>query len=71
MMHTASQWEKIECKGMIPPGCFGHTTVKISKSKVVLFGGAEGTEGKFVMMENTYVYDIAKLEWSKLQGIFV
>jgi protein phosphatase len=40
----------------------------VSKSKVILFGGATGDTGRYVITGDTYALDIIGNKWSKLDG---
>lgn len=40
----------------------------VSKSKVILFGGATGDTGKYIITGDTYALDIIGNKWSKLDG---
>jgi hypothetical protein len=42
----------------------------VSKSKVVLFGGATGDTGKYIITGDTYTLDLISFKWTKLEGIF-
>ncbi len=44
-----------------------HTTI-VSKSKVVLFGGATGDTGKYIITGDTYTLDLISFKWTKLEG---
>lgn len=52
----------------MPLSRFGHTITKISKSKVILFGGATGDTGKYVITGDTYSYDMIHSKWEKLEA---
>ena len=60
--------EAIEGKGEVPEPRFGHTIIKVSKEKVVLFGGACGDTGRFGMTGETYLLNVVNMTWKKLQG---
>ena len=56
----------------MPLARFGHTITQVSKSKVILFGGATGDTGRYVITGDTYALDIIGNKWSKLEGnIFI
>lgn len=38
----------------------------VSKTKAVLFGGAIGDSGKFVITNETYLFDFESKRWKKL-----
>jgi len=57
----------LEVFGDIPQARFGHTITIVSKSKVVLFGGATGDTGKYSMTGETFLYNILNKTWQKLQ----
>lgn len=40
----------------------------VSKSKVVLFGGATGDTGKYIITGDTYTFDLISNKWTKLEG---
>ena len=40
----------------------------VSKSKVILFGGATGDTGKYIITGDTYCLDLISNKWSKLEG---
>ena len=42
----------------------------VSKSKVILFGGATGDTGKYIITGDTYGLDLIGNKWSKLDGKF-
>ena len=60
--------EDLEVYGDIPQARFGHTITLVSKTKVVLFGGATGDTGKYSMTGETYLFNILTKTWSKLNG---
>lgn len=41
-----------------PSARFGHTITLISKTKSILFGGALGDSGKFLITNETFLYDL-------------
>ena len=43
----------------------------VSKSKVVLFGGATGDTGKYIITGDTYALDLINYKWTKLEGIAI
>mmetsp|Transcript_29963 Transcript_29963/g.22228 ORF Transcript_29963/g.22228 Transcript_29963/m.22228 type:complete len:121 (+) Transcript_29963:15-377(+) len=59
---------KVEVFGEVPLARFGHTLTQVSKSKVVLFGGATGDTGKFSITGDTYTLDLISFKWTKLDG---
>ena len=62
-----NKWEKIKVEGGPLPS-FGHTATTIHKTKVILFGGAAGEAGKYNMTGETYLYNIPKTQWIKIEG---
>ena len=66
-MNMAQVVEGLEVNGEIPQARFGHTITIVSKSKVVLFGGATGDTGKYSMTGETFMYNIVNKTWQKLQ----
>lgn len=70
---------KVEVFGEVPLARFGHTITQgntdslfdldlVSKSKVVLFGGATGDTGKYIITGDTYTLDLISFKWTKLEG---
>ena len=62
------QGEELDTYGDIPMARFGHTITLVSKTKVVLFGGATGDTGKYSMTGETFLFNILTKTWSKLNG---
>ena len=60
--------EELDVYGEIPQARFGHTITLVSKTKVVLFGGATGDTGKYSMTGETYLFNILTKTWQKLNG---
>lgn len=72
--------QKVEVFGEVPLARFGHTitqgttspppplTFIVSKSKVILFGGATGDTGKYIITGDTYALDLISYKWTKLEG---
>lgn len=58
--------ESLEVYGDVPQARFGHTITLVSNSKVVLFGGATGDTGKYIMTGDTYLFNILTKGWTKL-----
>jgi protein phosphatase len=61
--------QKIETTGSIPQARFGHTVTAISKTKVILFGGAIGDTGKYSITGETFCFDIVSHYWSKIDRV--
>ena len=62
-------WEPLDYTGSLPPASFGHTLAQISKTRILLFGGAIGNPGNYKMTNNAYVYNLFKSSWNILYGI--
>ena len=62
------KYEKVDTFGEVPLARFGHTITQVSKTKVILFGGATGDTGKYVITGDTYTLDLLQFKWSKLEG---
>ena len=45
--------------------------VPVSKSKIVIFGGATGDTGKYIITGDTYALDLISSKWSKLEGKYL
>ena len=58
--------ENLDASGDIPQSRFGHTITVVSNHKVVLFGGAIGDIGKYSMTGDTYIFNVPKRCWIKL-----
>ena len=65
--------EKIKTFGDIPSPRFRHTFTMVSPSKAVLFGGAVSVAGsstfnpgKFVITNETFLYDFVTSKWKKI-----
>ncbi|EAR82584.2 serine/threonine-protein phosphatase (macronuclear) [Tetrahymena thermophila SB210] len=67
MTELSTQLMKIQGGGDTPAPRFGHTLTLISKSKAVLFGGAIGDSGKFIITNETYIFDYELKKWKKLE----
>ena len=50
-----------------PPSRFGHTVNFISKSSVLIFGGATEVNNTFTMTADTYSYNIIENSWNKIE----
>jgi len=62
--------EKLQTFGNAPQARFGHTMSLVSKSKVVLFGGATGDTGKYAITGDAYSFDLLARFWRKIDGTF-
>ena len=58
----------VEVYGEVPLARFGHTVTQVSKSKVIMFGGATGDTGKYTITGDTYALDLISFKWAKLEG---
>ena len=63
--------EELDVYGEVPQARFGHTITLVSKTKVVLFGGATGDTGKYSMTGETYLFNILTKTWSRLNGKYI
>lgn len=63
-------WEPMEHTGTGPPASFGHTLAQISKTRILLFGGATSDPGDYKMTNNTYTFNLFKSTWSVLNGTY-
>ena len=61
--------QRIDTSGTIPQARFGHTVTAISKTKVILFGGAIGDTGKYSITGETFCFDIAIRSWSRIDRV--
>lgn len=50
-----------------PPARFGHTVNFISKSSVLIFGGATEAKNIFAMSAETFLYNIITNAWTKIE----
>ena len=46
-----------------PQARFGHTITMVNRYKVVLFGGATGDTGKYVITGDTYTLCMMQFKW--------
>ena len=60
--------EKLEVFGNLPQSRFGHTVTLISKTKIILFGGATGDTGRYSITGDTFSFDITTRYWKKIDG---
>ena len=60
--------EKVDTFGEVPLARVGHTITQVSKTKVILFGGATGDTGKYVITGDTYTLCMMTFKWQKLDG---
>lgn len=65
--------EKCHLQDLVTPSLRVHKPHKInlslvSKSKVILFGGATGDTGKYIITGDTYGLDLISYKWIKLEG---
>jgi hypothetical protein len=64
-----NEWSNMEYTGIAPLPSFGHTATEITKTKIILFGGATGEPSKYIMTDSMYIFYIFKKAWAKLEGI--
>lgn len=58
--------ETVKYIGDNPFPRFGHTLSQLSKSKILLFGGATGNTGKYSINSDVYLFDSTSKKWRKL-----
>ena len=51
----------------LPPPRFGHTVNLVSKTTIVVFGGAISTPGNYTMTADLYLYTMPTNQWKKLE----
>ncbi len=66
MENELKDWNKIPSVGEVPIKRFGHTIVKLSKTKICLFGGSVGDSKKLNYSNETYTYNILTKIWKKI-----
>ena len=59
--------ELYQTTGDIPTPRFGHSITPISRTKVILFGGATGDTGRYAITGDTYLFDNPLRRWKKLE----
>lgn len=59
--------EYVKFEGDSPLARFGHTVTPIGKDKAILFGGAVGDTGKYVITGDTFMCDYNNKRWKKLE----
>lgn len=62
---------RVEVFGEVPLARFGHTMTRVSKSKLVMFGGATGDSGKYVITNDSYSFDSSNNKWQKLENFTI
>ena len=66
---------EIPSYGNIPLAKFGHSSCSISKTKVIIFGGASGIVGNYSITNDTLLLRIEpeplRLTWIKLDSKFI
>ena len=60
--------EKSQFIGDNPLARFGHTITPIGKDKAILFGGAVGDTGKYIITGDTFLCDFNLKKWKKLEN---
>jgi len=63
--HTITQGKEIDMNIILNSNSLKFI---VSKSKVVLFGGATGDTGKYIITGDTYTLDLISFKWTKLEG---
>ena len=59
--------ERVKVSGDVPSARFGHTLTMVSKTKAVLFGGAIGDAGKFIITNEAYLFDFTTKRWRQIE----
>jgi len=59
----SSKITKLDTFGEVPLARFGHTITLVSKTKIVLFGGATGDTGKYVITGDSYNFCMMSNKW--------
>jgi len=62
-----SKYAEIVKSDSFPNPRFGHTVNLVSKSTVLVFGGAISTPGNYKMTSDLYLYQIQSNQWKKLE----
>jgi len=62
-----TKWTTVNCSEIIPPS-FGHTAVQISKTKLMLFGGAIGSAKQYEATNDLYLLNMFKGTWMRIKG---
>ncbi len=55
----------------VPPPRFGHTVNLVSKTTIVVFGGAISSPGNYTMTADLYLYNMSLNAWKKLERIYI
>lgn len=69
LMTETHTTDDLEVYGETPQARFGHTITLVSQTKVVLFGGATGDTGRYIMTGDTYLFNIVSKTWTKLAPV--
>jgi hypothetical protein len=62
------QYAEVVTPANAPPARFGHTVNLVSKTTVVVFGGAISSPGNYTMTADLYLYNMVQNAWKKLEG---
>lgn len=60
-------YEEVKTMGDLNEARFGHTITSINPQMAILFGGAIGNNSKFDLANDTYLFSVFKLSWTKLR----
>ena len=66
--HSNTPMEKAQFTGDSPSARFGHTITPIGKDRAILFGGAVGDTGKYIITGDTFLLDYNLRKWKKLDN---
>ena len=58
--------EKITFSGDFPQPRFGHTLTLINRYKALLYGGAVGDSGNYVITSDIFLCDLVLKKWKKI-----
>ena len=61
------QYAEVVIPSNAPPARFGHTVNLVSKTTVVVFGGAISSPGNYTMTADLYLYNMVQNNWKKLE----
>ena len=66
-LNFLKKYAELISPGSPPVPRFGHTVNLVSKSTVVVFGGAVSNPGSYTMTADLFLYNMVQNQWKKLE----
>ena len=60
------QSQKLKPTGDVPAARFGHTFNLLGQGRAVLFGGAVSENGKYIITNDTFIFDFGTKRWKRI-----